>query len=114
MTLWFALDANSKKVIFQIFMNLTKKGCHHELPTMPKIEDVQAWEWHHIVACRLHLPAYMLSMSDGTTHQVSLASIQGDMWWQIGIDARIMPTELGINSKHELLWNIISFYGLNT
>ncbi len=37
------------------------------------------------------------------------------MWWQIGMETRtIMPTKLGVDLKHELLWNIISFYGLNT
>jgi hypothetical protein len=40
MTPSLALDANRKKVIFQIFTNLTKKGCHQELPTMLEVEDV--------------------------------------------------------------------------
>jgi hypothetical protein len=38
-----ALDANGKKVILQIFTNLTKKGlCHKKLSTKLEVKDVQA------------------------------------------------------------------------
>jgi hypothetical protein len=84
-----------------------QKRLSSEITTMLKIEDVQAWKWHHIVVRRLHLLPYMLSMNDGTTHQVSFINTQSNMWWQTRIDTRIMPTKLGINSKHKLLWNMV-------
>jgi len=32
---------------------------------------------------------------------------------KIKIETRTMPIEFGIDSKHELLWNIASSYGMN-
>jgi hypothetical protein len=48
-----------------------------------------------------------------TTHQVSFVGAQSDMWWQIEIETKTMPTKPSVNSKHKLSWNTTSFYGLN-
>jgi hypothetical protein len=41
-----------------------KKNCHQELWTSLEFEGVQAWKWHHIVGCRLHLPPYVWGMNN--------------------------------------------------
>jgi hypothetical protein len=36
------------------------------------------------------------------------------MWWQNGIETKIMPNELGIDSKQKQSWNMKDFYDYNT
>jgi hypothetical protein len=109
-----ALDTNNKRVFFSNLHEFDKKRfSHQELPTTFEVENVQVWKWHHIVTYRLHFLPRAQGMNDGTMHKVSFANAQGDMWWQIGIETKTMPTKLGVNSKH-LSWNTTKSYSLDT
>ncbi len=103
------------KGFFSIFHEFDEEGsCHQELPIMFKVKGVLAWEWHQIIVRKWHLLPKAQGMNDGRLHLISLISAQGNMWWQIKIKTRTMPTKRNVDSEHKLSWNITSYYGLNT
>jgi hypothetical protein len=83
-----------------------KKICHQELWTSFEFEGVQAWKWHHIVGCRLHLLPYVWVMNNKIKCSVSFVGTQDHMWWWIEIETMIMPIKLDVNqnmNSHEIL-----------
>jgi hypothetical protein len=115
MTSWLALNVNSKKTFIKIFTNLTKKGCvirnyqHCLKSKMLRLENnitllfigyispfkckVKVMEQH--IRFPLLVPRVVYVMIN----------------WNWNKDS---ATELSVNSKCKLSWNIINSYGLNT